>query len=64
MIVLFPTLGVGSTNLRQGSASIGTAKTVGNYLIALEEAGILNSIKAGKEKLYLNHSLMKVFENK
>lgn len=44
-------------------AGLGTAKTVGNYLIALEEEGILNSIKVGKEKLYLNHRLMKILEN-
>ncbi|MFT4601060.1 MAG: Fic family protein, partial [Arenicella sp.] len=46
------------------NAKLGTAKTVGNYLIALEEQGILRSIKVGKEKLYLNHSLMKILENK
>ncbi|RIV30360.1 Fic family protein [Flagellimonas lutimaris] len=39
---------------------LGTPKTVGNYLIALEEKGFLKSIKVGKEKLYLNHELMKV----
>jgi hypothetical protein len=45
-------------------AGLGTAKTVGNYLIALEEEGILNSIKVGKEKLYLNNELMAILENK
>jgi Fic family protein len=41
---------------------MGTAKTVGNYLIALEEKGFLNSVKVGKEKLYLNHRLMEILE--
>lgn len=31
------------------NADLGTPKTVGNYLIALEEAGFLKSIKVGKE---------------
>jgi len=44
--------------------NIGNAKTVGNYLIALEEKGILHSIKVGKEKLYINHKLLKILENK
>ena len=39
---------------------LGTPKTVGNYLIALEKAGFLTSEKVGKEKLYLNHRLMNV----
>lgn len=43
---------------------IGNAKTVGNYLIALEEKGFLQSVKVGKEKLYLNHRLLKILENK
>ena len=43
-------------------AKLGTPKTVGNYLIALEEAGFLVSEKVGKEKLYLNHRLMAVLE--
>lgn len=42
---------------------LGTPKTVGNYLNALEEAGFLQSHKVGKEKLYLNHQLMKVLES-
>lgn len=42
----------------------GTPKTVGNYLIALEDKGFLKSIKVGKEKLYLNHRLMKILEKK
>lgn len=41
---------------------LGTSKTVGNYLIALEEKGFLTSEKVGKEKLYLNHRLMAVLE--
>lgn len=43
-------------------AGIGTPKTVGNYLNMLEAEGILNSIKIGKEKLYLNHQLMEILE--
>ena len=43
-------------------AGLGTAKTVGNYLIALEEKGVLKSVKVGKEKLYLNHKLMEILE--
>jgi len=41
---------------------LGTAKTVGNYLMALEEKGFLKSVKLGKEKLYLNHRLMTILE--
>lgn len=41
---------------------LGTPKTVGNYLIALEEKGFLKSVKVGKEKLYLNQRLMKILE--
>ncbi|MFD2556315.1 Fic family protein [Sphingobacterium tabacisoli] len=44
--------------------NLGTAKTVGNYLIALEENGIIQSVRVGKEKLYLNHRLLKILENK
>ena len=43
-------------------AKFGTPKTVGNYLIALEEKGFLKSVKLGKEKLYLNHGLMEILE--
>lgn len=43
---------------------IGNPKTVGNYLIALEEKGFLHSIKVGKEKLYLNHRLLKILEER
>ncbi|MCD4745941.1 MAG: Fic family protein [Bacteroidales bacterium] len=44
-------------------AGLGTLKTVGNYLISLEKKGYLKSTKVGKEKLYLNHKLMKILEN-
>ncbi|WP_241685062.1 hypothetical protein [Cyclobacterium xiamenense] len=42
---------------------LGTPKTVGNYLSALEEEGFLKSKKVGKEKLYLNTTLMNILEN-
>lgn len=42
--------------------NLGSPKTVGNYLIALEEKGFLKSVRVGKEKLYLNPSLMDVLE--
>lgn len=45
-------------------AGLGNPKTVGNYLIALEEKGILKSVKVGKEKLYLNQRLLEILENK
>ena len=41
---------------------LGTPKTVGNYLIALEKKGFLKSVKVGKEKLYLNQPLMSILE--
>ena len=41
---------------------LGTPKTVGNYLIALEEKGFLKSVRVGKEKLYLNQKLMEILE--
>lgn len=44
--------------------NLGTAKTVGNYLIALEENGILESVKVGKEKLYLNRKLLEILDRK
>jgi Fic family protein len=44
--------------------NIGNLKTVGNYLIALEENGFLKSVKVGKEKLYLNQRLLAILENK
>ena len=45
-------------------AGLGTPKTVGNYLMALEDKGFLKSIKVGKEKLYLNYRLMRILEKK
>ncbi|HZK03518.1 MAG TPA: Fic/DOC family N-terminal domain-containing protein [Bacteroidaceae bacterium] len=44
--------------------NIGNLKTVGNYLITLEENGFLKSVKVGKEKLYLNERLLKILEGK
>jgi len=44
--------------------NIGNLKTVGNYLIALEENSFLKSEKVGKEKLYLNQKLLEILENK
>ncbi|MBX2952050.1 MAG: Fic family protein [Leadbetterella sp.] len=44
--------------------NIGNPKTVGNYLIALEENSFLKSVKVGKEKLYLNERLLKILEGK
>jgi hypothetical protein len=44
--------------------NIGNSKTVGNYLMALEENGFLKSVKVGKEKLYLNWQLLNILENK
>lgn len=44
--------------------NIGNLKTVGNYLIALEENGFLKSEKVGKEKLYLNKTLLSILEEK
>lgn len=43
-------------------AGLGTPKTVGNYLMELENTGFLRSEKVGKEKLYLNHRLMSILE--
>lgn len=43
-------------------ADFGTPKTVGNYLMALEEKGFLTSVKVGKEKLYLNFKLMEILD--
>lgn len=44
-------------------ANIGNVKTVGNYLISLEEQGLLKSVIVGKEKLYLNQKLMEILKN-
>lgn len=46
------------------SENIGTLKTVGNYLMALENKGFLKSERVGKEKLYLNQQLLEILENK
>ena len=43
--------------------NIGNLKTVGNYLIALEENGFLKSVKVGKEKLYLNQRLLDILDS-
>lgn len=45
------------------NAGLGNPKTVGNYLISMEEKGYLTSVKVGKEKLYLNHKLMEILES-
>jgi Fic family protein len=42
---------------------LGSPKTVGNYLMALEEEGFLTSVRVGKEKLYLNQKLMSLLGN-
>jgi Fic family protein len=42
--------------------NIGNPKTVGNYLIALEEHGFLKSVRVGKEKLYVNQILLRILE--
>lgn len=44
--------------------NIGNPKTVGNYLMALEENGFLKSVRVGKEKLYLNELLLHILEGK
>jgi Fic family protein len=44
--------------------NIGNLKTVGNYLMALEENGFLKSEKVGKEKLYQNQKLLEILECK
>ncbi|WP_290843147.1 Fic family protein [Flavobacterium sp.] len=45
-------------------SGLGTPKTVGNYLISLEQNGFLKSVKVGKEKLYLNFRLFDLLEGK
>lgn len=42
---------------------IGSLKTVGEYLITLENAGLLDSVQVGKEKLYLNNILMDILKS-
>ena len=44
------------------AAGIGNIKTVGSYLLSLEEKGILKSVVVGKEKLYLNFKLMEILK--
>jgi Fic family protein len=39
-------------------AGLGTLKTAGNYLARLEEAGLLRSETAGREKWYVNDTLL------
>ena len=46
----------------QISFKLGSPKTAGRYLAALESTGLLRSEKVGKEKLYLNHQLMATLE--
>jgi len=46
------------------AGKIGNPKTAGNYLMALEASRILKSIKAGKEKLYLNEQLLNILDSK
>ena len=43
---------------------IGNAKTVGKYLMALEEKGFLGSMRVGKEKLYINRVLLDILEDR
>jgi Fic family protein len=44
------------------NTGIGNIKTVGNYLISLEENGFLKSVTVGKEKLYINQRLMELLK--
>lgn len=44
-------------------AGLGNIKTAGTYLKSLEEKGFLNSIRIGKEKLYLNSRLMNILQS-
>ena len=43
----------------EGLASL---KTIGNYLIALEENGFLKSETVGKEKIYINYRLLEILK--
>lgn len=43
-------------------SGLGNLKTVGNYLVKLENAGFLKSERVGKEKLYLNFRLMDILK--
>lgn len=42
------------------AAGVARQQTAGRYLHALSEAGILREIPSGREKLYLNHRLLRV----
>ena len=42
---------------------IASLKTIGNYLIALEENGFLRSEMVGKEKIYINFRLLEILKN-
>jgi Fic family protein len=46
------------------TGGIGNVKTSGAYLKSLEEKGFLKSVVSGKERLYLNHRLMKILKEK
>ncbi len=41
-------------------SGVAKQQTAGRYLHVLAEAGILREIPSGREKLYLNHRLMRV----
>jgi Fic family protein len=45
-------------------AGLGNIKTSGNYLKNLEEKGFLKSVIVGKEKLYVNFTLMEILKEK
>ncbi|WP_349316735.1 hypothetical protein [Chitinophaga sp. MM2321] len=47
-----------------GMAGLGSLKTVGSYLKALENEGFLKSEQVGKEKLYVNYKLLQILKNK
>jgi Fic family protein len=45
-------------------AKIGNLKTVGQYLMELERHGLLSAEKVGKEKLYVNRTLINILEKR
>jgi Fic family protein len=45
------------------SEGIASLKTIGNYLMALEETGFLKSETIGKEKIYINFRLIELLKN-
>ena len=45
-------------------AKIGNLKTVGQYLMELERYGLLSAEKVGKEKLYVNRTLINILEKR